>query len=313
MNKFEYTSDIDDMGRTVVENAFINHYMPKARGDYVKVYLYGLKCCFSTEGSRTDNAAISQALKIKEEEVAKAWQYWEDEGLITLQENKNSTTFSFCGVSAMLLSSGGIAPAKRPKRSIDKKLKQMFSQIETILARPLSHNEQHIILDWIDIYHFSAQTVLLLIEDCVKREKTTIQYWDTTANVYYDMGITTYDQAREYIDKRTENNKRNKEVMNYLGMYGLPSQPQRDMLDKWFDEYGMDMKTVKKACDETLSASKPTFKYVDSILLAWHEGKQTPENNTGIKKSTGSKKTRLENEHNYDVELLEKALYEDKD
>ena len=77
MNRFEYTSDIDDMGRTVVENAFINHYMPKARGDYVKVYLYGLKCCFSPEGCRTDNPAIAEALRISEEDVVKAWQYWE--------------------------------------------------------------------------------------------------------------------------------------------------------------------------------------------------------------------------------------------
>ena len=45
MNRFEYLQEVDDLGVTIVQNAFLNHYMPKARGDYVKVYLYGLKCC----------------------------------------------------------------------------------------------------------------------------------------------------------------------------------------------------------------------------------------------------------------------------
>ena len=45
-NRFEFNKEADDVGFTVVENAFINHFMPKARGDYVKVYLYGFsyKC-----------------------------------------------------------------------------------------------------------------------------------------------------------------------------------------------------------------------------------------------------------------------------
>ena len=37
MNHFIFESRNDDMGVTVVENLFINHFMPQARGDYVKV------------------------------------------------------------------------------------------------------------------------------------------------------------------------------------------------------------------------------------------------------------------------------------
>ena len=47
MNRFELVTSHDDLGVTPIENIFINHYMPMARGDYVKVYLYGLKRCFN--------------------------------------------------------------------------------------------------------------------------------------------------------------------------------------------------------------------------------------------------------------------------
>ncbi len=46
MNKFEYLLNNEDMGASIVENIFINHYMPNADGEYVKVYLWGLKYAY---------------------------------------------------------------------------------------------------------------------------------------------------------------------------------------------------------------------------------------------------------------------------
>ena len=73
--------EIDDMGITPVENSFLNHYMSKARGDYVKVYLYGLKCCFQGSSEFPSNSEIADFLMIEEDDVMKAWKYWEKQGL----------------------------------------------------------------------------------------------------------------------------------------------------------------------------------------------------------------------------------------
>jgi hypothetical protein len=72
MNHFEYEQNIDDLGVTVIENAFLNHYMPNARGDYVKVYLFGLKVCAGQNQFPT-NLQIAQALKLTESDVINAW------------------------------------------------------------------------------------------------------------------------------------------------------------------------------------------------------------------------------------------------
>lgn len=309
MNRYEFTTQIDDMGFTVVENAFINHYMPKARGEFVKIYLYGLKCCNSGKGM--SNFEIAEVLGVSENDVAKAWKYWEDEGIIRLDHEDDSFNIEFLSIAPMLFIPGMTAK-KKTKKSTSRKYTEMFKDIESKLGRLLAHNEQEIILDWIDKYKFSIQTVVLLIEDCVKRDKRLINYWDSMADIYHDLGIQTYDQLQDYIQKREATNKRNKEILNYLGIYDAPSTPQRDMMDKWFNEFGFDMQKVKQACDETLKITKPNFAYIDKILTAWHEGKDTPKPPASKTAKYKSGKTRLEDEHDYDVELLEKALFGDE-
>jgi hypothetical protein len=94
--------DIDDMGITPVENAFLNHYMPKARGDYVKVYLYGLKCCFQNLGEFPSNSEIAVELMMEEADVMKAWKYWQEQHIIALVEEGGDLIIDFFGISSML-------------------------------------------------------------------------------------------------------------------------------------------------------------------------------------------------------------------
>ncbi len=308
MNTYEYNSQIEDMGMTLVENAFINHYMPKARGEYVKIYLYGLKCC--SIGSGMSNLEIADVLKLSEADVLKAWEYWENEGIVRTDSNGDDFMVEFLAISPMLFTPG-MSVKKKNKKSVSKKFAIMFKDIEAKLGRLLSHNEQEIMLNWVEEYKFTTQTVVLLVEDCIKRDKRLIQYWDVMAEVYHSEGIKTYDELQNYIDKRDSTIKRNKEIMKYLGIFDTPSQPQKDMIDKWFDVYGFDMDKVKAACDETVKINRPTFAYIDKILTAWHEGKETPKLRAAGSRTKKGDITKLEDDPNYDVAMLESALFGD--
>ena len=60
-------------GVTVVSNEFIDNYMARANGEYVKVYLYILR-----NGGRADSVAdIADALNHTEADVRRALVYWE--------------------------------------------------------------------------------------------------------------------------------------------------------------------------------------------------------------------------------------------
>ena len=308
MKRFSRIYDNEDMGVTYINNAFINHFMPRANGDYVRVYLYGLKYSTLSEDIFPTDTEIAKTLGMEVEDVKAAWDYWASEGIISVSENGQ---IDFINVTQLILGFG--VPKKRTtsKRQPAKKIQEMFASIENKIARPLNVNEQEIMLSWYYDYKLTPQVIELIIDYSLDRETgRNISYWQAIADNFHDFGITSYDQANAQLENRKAVNKRNREVLKYLGQYRMPTTPEADMINKWFNEYGFDMDTVKKACDESTSATKPNVKYVDAILTAWKVGGDIPDNDHKAR-STKSSKTRLANEHNYDADELEKLMFGD--
>ena len=71
-----------DLGETAVENIFISDFMPRANGNFVKVYLLGLR--YAKEGLQKDHKAIAKALDLLESDVFQAWEYWENQVIIQI-------------------------------------------------------------------------------------------------------------------------------------------------------------------------------------------------------------------------------------
>lgn len=304
MNRFEYVQEIDDLGFTVIENAFINHYMPKARGDYVKVYLYGLKNSIGRNASPS-NQEIALTLKLTEGDVLSAWKYWDSEGILNFIQEGEECIIEYRTIASKLLINGANA-RKKPKKSptgTSSKIRQMNKDIEEKIGRPLTHSEIELFLSWIEEYHFTPQTIVLIISDCIDRDKRAVKYWESMAVVFHDSGVKTYDQAQQFIQSRELHWNNYREILNYLGQFRLPTKPEKELIDSWFDEYHFDMDAIKKACDETIGSNKPNLKYVHNILTS----KEPPKADHAIKKLLKSRK--MENDHNYDVEMIEEALF----
>ncbi len=75
---------------TLLANEFIDHYMPSANGEYVKVYLYLLR----HQGEEISTAGIADALELTEGDVRRALQRWERDGLIGREDSRQETAES---------------------------------------------------------------------------------------------------------------------------------------------------------------------------------------------------------------------------
>ena len=77
-----YSSKLILDNYTVIDNTFLNEFLPQATGDDVKVYLYGLSLCAnpSTEDNSLDT--ICKVLSLTEEQVQKSFEYWQTVGLV---------------------------------------------------------------------------------------------------------------------------------------------------------------------------------------------------------------------------------------
>ena len=66
---------------TVLENEFIDRYMPTANGEYVKVYLLILRHLSNASGTLSISA-MADLLDCTEKDVLRALKYWKKEGLL---------------------------------------------------------------------------------------------------------------------------------------------------------------------------------------------------------------------------------------
>ena len=66
-----------------VSHTFLNHYMPKANGEFVKVYLCVLQA-FQQADSTLSTDVLADRLSCTEGDVLRALHYWQTQGLMTL-------------------------------------------------------------------------------------------------------------------------------------------------------------------------------------------------------------------------------------
>lgn len=71
---------------TLVTNDFIDHYMSKANGEFVKVYLFLLRH-LDDPYSQLTISTIADSLDNTEKDILRAFRYWESEGLLSLEKD----------------------------------------------------------------------------------------------------------------------------------------------------------------------------------------------------------------------------------
>lgn len=70
---------------TIIPNNFIDEYMVKANGEFVKVYLYVQSQIQANREHNLSISVIADKLECTEKDVQRAFTYWEKEGLLSLE------------------------------------------------------------------------------------------------------------------------------------------------------------------------------------------------------------------------------------
>ena len=78
---FELDQESFRYGVTPVENAFLTDYLPAAKGDFVKVYLWALMQ--AQKGRETGLEETAHALFLSVSQVEAALRYWERRSLVS--------------------------------------------------------------------------------------------------------------------------------------------------------------------------------------------------------------------------------------
>lgn len=331
MNFFRLKSNNEDLGHTLLENVFINHYMPQAPGSYVKVYILGLKYAQNHSSTALTNEIIAKSLDISEQEVAEAWKYWQSQGILRLcpyASNSDDVAIEFLSIKEIMLN---IKEKKTPtdKYSPDRiisarqnfKIRDMFEYIKKIYGREPSTNEMFTYLDWVDDYNMPPELVILLIEDCFSRGKKDLPYLKQVAKNWFDAGVNSMEKANEYTERHKEKWQKYSKVLNFLRIGRQPTSVEEKMMYKWYYEFNYTEEIVIKACSLTANTIKPSFSYLDKIISEWHskglktiqevEAYTSKSDNTAQAKSKPAGKTQKSSFNNFSNRTYDASALED--
>lgn len=285
---------------TVLENEFIDRYMPTANGEYVKVYLLILRHLSNASGTLSISA-MADLLDCTEKDVLRALKYWKKEGLLdyddpddttqlTPEEPVPGTANQQAGSSVSQTDSMPSTRKKSvPKASSDevnsvsniqqyrsrkerKEFKELLFVAEQYLGKTLSSVDIDMITYFFDSLHMSAELIEYLIEYCVENGHKSMRYIQKVALSWSEQNITTVEAAKS---SSLQYNKNCYSILNAYGIKGrAPASSEIAYIRKWNEEYGFTLDIILEACDRTMNAiHQPSFEYTDRILENWHEKK----------------------------------------
>ena len=262
---------------TVLENEFIDCYMAKANGEYVKVYLLLLRHLNEPSGTLTISR-IADLLEITEKDVIRALNYWKKQGLLDYESAPDT------------------APAPSDVPNIQnyrsrKEFKELLFVAEQYLGKTLSATDIEAITYFYETLDMSADLIEYLIEYCVENGHKSIHYIQKVALSWHEQKIQTVEAAKSCTILY---NKNCYSILNAYGIKGrAPASSEIAYIRKWNDEYGFSLDIILEACARTMNKiHQPNFEYTDSILKSW------------LSKNVHSLK---------DIESLDEAYYKEKE
>ena len=266
MKKLTLTNSAQN-NTTVLENEFIDQYMIKANGEYVKVYLLLLR--HQNEASTPLGISqIADILEVTEKDVIRALNYWNKQGLLEYESAETAPVTSPKPAPAVVSDPSSKVPDIRQFKS-RKEFKELLFVAEQYLGKTLSVTDIDSITYFYETLEMSVELIEYLIEYCVENGHKSMHYIQKVALSWHKQDIKTVDQAK------TSSLLYNKNCYSILNAYGIkgraPAASEIAYIRKWNEEYAFSLDIILEACNRTMNAiHQPSFDYTDSILKKWH-------------------------------------------
>lgn len=278
---------------TCVPNSFIDNYMVEANGEYVKIYLYLLRCTGNSDCA-LNIPDMADVLDHTQKDIKKALYYWANQGLLKLTHDNsgeiNGIFLQDAEPSVSIISetptiavpiAAPISPVVTPlpdivsidkiqNASVDEQIRSTIYMAERLLNRTISPADTEAIIYWHDGLFLDWELIQHLIEYCAEKKISSLSYMNKVAINYASEGITSIEDA-----KSSEQSHQELTIV-IKNSFGIS---RRDLTEieygfakKWTYEYGFSVEMIREACERTImNIQTPSFKYADKILNNWYE------------------------------------------
>lgn len=227
---------------TTVSDIFIDQYMPKANGEFVKVYLYLLRATGSGAGIATISE-IADHFSNTEADIIRALNYWASEGILQLQSGADG---QIMGINLCSLSVSGMQAAQ--------------SNIQSAVADNAAQNNLQN-----SVVNNAAQNIStadIRMQDSVV-EKLKSQTPDKASSSQKEY---TLDEIKEF-----RKNPDISELFFIIETYlkHTLSSTDTNMVLYWLDELHFSTDLVEYLVEYCITKGHSSLRYMNKVALGW--------------------------------------------
>lgn len=254
---------------TPVQNQFIAEYLPHAKGDHVKVWLYGLMQCYHPREDMDMNT-MAHELEMTEDDVLAAFRYWERRGLVHRVSDKP--------LQYRYVNMAQLNAAAKPDPVYEAFGESIYGAFGN--TRRLHGSEISECYEWVEELKLPPEVVIMLLKHMVaiKGKNFAIRSAEPLAARLAEAGVKTIEEAESILSVDRKTMDGTVKVLKRLGKRSrLPSEDEISLYRKWTQEWGFSADAIEAACSETVKGD-PNFGYLDGILkklCRQDEGKAT--------------------------------------
>lgn len=240
---------------TTVSDIFIDQYMPKANGEFVKVYLYLLRATGSGAGIATISE-IADHFSNTEADIIRALNYWASEGILQLQSGADG---QIMGINLCSLSVSGMQAAQSNIQSAVADNAAQNNLQNSVVNNAAQNNLQN------GVVNNAAQnisTANIQMQDSVV-EKLKSQTPDKAASSQKEY---TLDEIKEF-----RKNPDISELFFIIETYlkHTLSSTDTNMVLYWLDELHFSTDLVEYLVEYCITKGHSSLRYMNKVALGW--------------------------------------------
>ena len=240
---------------TTVSDIFIDQYMPKANGEFVKVYLYLLRATGSGAGIATISE-IADHFSNTEADIIRALNYWASEGILQVQTGADG---QIIGINLCSLSVSGMQAAQSNIQSAVADNAAQNNLQNSVVNNAAQNNLQN------SVVNNAAQnisTANIRMQDSVV-EKLKSQTTDKASSSQKEY---TLDEIKEF-----RKNPDISELFFIIETYlkHTLSSTDTNMVLYWLDELHFSTDLVEYLVEYCITKGHSSLRYMNKVALGW--------------------------------------------
>jgi len=245
---------------TPVENQFILEYLPAAKGDYVKVYLYGLMYCYHPE-KNINMDMICHELNMPEDDVMAAFRFWERRKLVRRISDK-PPVWQYINIKQLYTNTQDSSDTDPEYEEFSNAIYDAFDKVRRLHGKEIST-----CFEWHEDLNLPTEVIILLLNHMVEIKGKNFSFNDAgkVALRMADENIRSVEAAEDYFFRSGMAYQGVRDVLRRLGKNYTPSEAQLNMYLKWIKDWHFTHEAILEALELTAKGD-PSMGYLDGIL-----------------------------------------------